>query len=50
VVEYMNTSLETDEIWYIDFPKQRDGQWAPFSDRPGLGLELDPYAVEKWSM
>jgi len=49
VVEYMNTSLETDEIWYTEFPKQKEGKWSPFKDRPGLGLELDPYAVEKWS-
>ena len=49
VVEYMNTSLETDGIWYKEFPEQKDGKWSPFKDKPGLGLELDPYAVEKWS-
>lgn len=49
VVEYMNTSLETDDIWYTEFPRQKNGKWSPFKDKPGLGLELDPYAVEKWS-
>ena len=46
VVEYMNTSLETDAIWYTDFPRQANGMWSPYPDRPGLGLELDPYAGE----
>ena len=49
-VEYANVALEADRVWYIDFPEQRDGMWAPSPDRPGLGLELDPYAVEKWSV
>ena len=50
VVEYLNTSLETDRVWYTEFPEPRDGMWSPYPDRPGLGLELDPYAVEKWSV
>jgi D-arabinonate dehydratase len=50
VVEYMNMALETDEIFYTEFPRQRDGMWSPFPDKPGLGLELDPYAVEKWAI
>ena len=50
VVEYMNTSLEVDRLWYTDFPQQRDGMWSPFPDKPGLGLELDPHAVEKWAV
>ena len=49
VVEYMNTNLEVDRIWYTEFPQQKDGMWAPFADKPGLGLELDPHAVEQWS-
>ena len=49
-VEYMNTLLEGDRVWYTEFPQQRDGMWSPFRDRPGLGLELDPYAVERWSV
>ena len=50
VVEYMNTSLEVDRLWYTEFPQQRDGMWSPFPDKPGLGLELDPHAVEKWAV
>ena len=50
VVEYMNTSLEGDRVWYTEFPQQREGMWSPFPDKPGLGLELDPYAVEKWEV
>ena len=50
VVEYMNTLLEGDGVWYTEFPQQKDGMWSPFPDKPGLGLELDPYAVEKWSV
>ena len=50
VVEYMNTNLETDRIWYREYPQQKDGIWAPFPDKPGLGLELVPEAVEKWAI
>ena len=50
VVESLNTETEGDRLWYTDLPQQRDGVWSPFPDRPGLGLELDPYAVEKWSV
>ena len=50
VVEYMNVALEGDGVWYTEIPQQRDGMWAPFPDRPGLGLELDPSAVEKWTV
>ena len=50
VVEYMNTSLEGDRLWYTEFPQQRDGTWSPYPDRSGLGLELDPYAVERWAL
>ena len=46
----MNTSLEGDRVWYTEFPQQREGMWSPFPDKPGLGLELDPYAVEKWAV
>ena len=50
VVEYMNTGLEGDRVWYTEFPEQQGGMWSPFPDKPGLGLELDPYAVERWSV
>ena len=50
VVEYLGTALEGDRVWYTEIPEPKDGMWAPFPDRPGLGLELDPHAVEKWSV
>ncbi len=50
VVEYMNVALDGDRIWYTEFPQQKDGMWSPFPDKPGLGLELDPHAVEKWAV
>ena len=50
VVEYLGMSLECDDIWYSETPAPVDGMWSPFPDRPGLGLELDPSAVERWSM
>ena len=50
VVEYLGTSLECDDIWYAETPAPVDGMWSPFPDRPGLGLELDPAAVERWAV
>ena len=50
VVEYLGIAEENDRGWYTDFPEPKDGAWSPYPDRPGLGLELDPYAVEKWSV
>ena len=49
-VEYMNTHLELDRVWYTELPQQKDGMWAPFPDKPGLGLELDPDALAKWAV
>ena len=50
VVEYMNTALEVDRIWYTEIPDQKDGMWSPFPDKPGLGLELNPEAVERYAV
>ena len=49
LLEWLKVSAETDHVWYTDTPKPKDGLLAPFPDRTGLGLELDPYAVEKLS-
>ena len=49
-VEYLNDEVEAEKPWYTDYPQPKDGMWSPFSDRPGLGLELDPYAVERWAV
>ena len=50
VVEYMNTALLGDNIWYKEFPQQQNGMWSPFRDRPGLGLELNPEAIVRYSV
>ena len=50
IVEYLGTVEEGDRIWYTEFPQPRDGWWAPYPDRPGLGLELDPRAVEQYAV
>ena len=49
-VEYLGHIHECETEWYKEIPQQRNGMWSPFPDRPGLGLELDPYAVERWSI
>ena len=50
VVEYMNTGLERDRVWYTEFPQQKGGMWSPYPDKPGLGLELNPDSVDKWAV
>ncbi len=50
IVEYLGTVEEGDRIWYTEFPQPQDGWWAPYPDRPGLGLELDPKAVEQYAV
>jgi L-alanine-DL-glutamate epimerase-like enolase superfamily enzyme len=50
VVEYLGVSEETDRLFYTEFPEPRDGMWSPYPDKPGLGLELDPHAVERYGV
>ena len=50
VVEYLGTLRESDNIWYTELPEPNGGMWSPFPDKPGLGLELDPYAVARWAV
>ena len=50
VVEYLVGAELADKVWYTEFPEPRDGMWSPYPDRPGLGLELDPYSVEKYAV
>ena len=50
IVEYLGVSEEGDRVWYTEFPRPKDGWWAPYPDRPGLGLELDPKAVEQYAV
>jgi L-rhamnonate dehydratase len=50
VVEYLGVAEETDKLFYTEVPEPKDGMWSPFPDRPGLGLELDPKAVERYAV
>ena len=51
IVEYLGAVEEADKIFYTEFPQpDPDGMWAPYPDKPGLGLELDPTAVKKYSV
>jgi len=50
VVEYLGVSEESDRLWYTEFPEPKDGQWSPYPDRPGLGLELNPESVRKYAV
>ena len=49
IVEYLGVSEEADRIMYSEFPEPIDGMWTPDPSKPGLGLELDPDAVKKYS-
>ena len=48
VVEYLGVSEETDKLFYTEFPEPKNGMWSPYHDKPGLGLELNPKAVEQY--
>ena len=51
VVEYLGVAEEGDKIFYKDIPMpDNKGNWTPFKDKPGLGLELDPTAVKKYKV
>ncbi len=50
VVEYLGIIEEADRVWFTEFPEPKDGRWSPYPDRPGLGLELDPDAVERYAV
>ena len=50
LVEYLGIYGESDHVWYKDVPEPKDGRMAPFRDRPGLGLELNPKAVSAMSV
>jgi D-galactarolactone cycloisomerase len=50
VVEYLGHVELGDRLWYTEIPEQKDGMLAPFPDRPGLGLMLDPGAVRKYAV
>jgi D-arabinonate dehydratase len=50
IVEYLGVVEQGDRIWFTEFPQPQDGMWAPYPDKPGLGLELSPQAVEKYAI
>ena len=49
-LEFMSVAEQADKEWYTEIPEHNDGTLSPYPDKPGLGLELDPHAVEKWSI
>ena len=49
VVEYLGISEESDKVAYKEWSAPKDGMWSPDPNKPGLGLELDPEAVEKYA-
>ncbi|MCY4108975.1 MAG: mandelate racemase/muconate lactonizing enzyme family protein [Chloroflexi bacterium] len=50
VVEVLGTVEEADRILYKEFPVPSGPDWAPDSDKLGLGLELDPATVERYGV
>ena len=50
VVEYLGMLEGMDKFLYTEFPEPIDGNWSPYPDRTGLGLELNPDVVKKYSI
>ena len=48
-VEVIGAEEDYCRLLFVDMPPHKDGAWAPFPDRPGLGLELNPLALEKYA-
>ncbi|RLC09079.1 MAG: mandelate racemase/muconate lactonizing enzyme family protein [Deltaproteobacteria bacterium] len=49
-VEYLRFLEEAGRILYKDYPEPKDGMWSPDPDKPGLGLELRPEAIEQYAV
>ena len=49
IVEYLGMAEASDRIVYKEWSEPKDGVWSPDPNKPGLGLELDPEAVEKYA-
>lgn len=47
-VEVLGITEQQCHVMFKEVPEPVDGTWAPFPDRPGLGLELNPEAVLKY--
>lgn len=50
IVEYLGVEEQGYQAFFTDFPRPKDGMWAPFTDRPGLGVELHPDTVKKYAI
>ncbi len=50
VVEILGTVEEMDRVLYKEFPEPSGPEWAPDPDKLGLGLELNPATVERYSV
>ena len=50
LVEYLGVVEKMDRFFYTSFPEPLNGMWSPYADRPGLGLELDPAVVKKYTV
>ncbi|HEX5416710.1 MAG TPA: mandelate racemase/muconate lactonizing enzyme family protein [Chloroflexota bacterium] len=48
IVEYLGIEEQGYITFLAEYPEPKDGTWAPFPDRPGFGVELNPHAVEKY--
>ena len=49
VVEYLGIAEASDKIVYKEWSEPKDGMWSPDPNKPGLGLELNSEAVEKYA-
>ena len=47
VVEVLGVEMKSWPILFNDVPWPENGQWRPFEDRPGIGLEPNPDTIKK---
>jgi L-rhamnonate dehydratase len=50
IVELLGIEEQGYHAFFVDFPQPKDGFWSPYPDRPGLGVELNPDTVKKYSV
>ncbi|MGH2461524.1 MAG: mandelate racemase/muconate lactonizing enzyme family protein [Chloroflexota bacterium] len=50
IVEYLGVEEQGYRAFFTEVPQPKDGRWAPFPDRPGLGIELNPDTVKKYAI
>ncbi len=49
VVEYLGVEEGYNQAVFTEVPQPKGDTWAPFPDRPGLGLELSQEAIRKYA-